>query len=375
MLLIAWFGRAIMQKLDFFKKHSGMLRKILGLIIIGTVGLMIYNEGYTGATFTTPTQNNEVKQTALINGITPSPAPDFVGITAWINSPPLTIEQLKGKVVLIDFWTYSCINCVRTLPYITKWDAEYRDKGLVIIGVHAPEFAFEKKLSNVQAAVEKYGIRYPVALDSDLATWTNFHNEYWPAHYLIDKQGNVVYTHFGEGDYNITENNIRVLLGLGAKKEMPVAQAPLAPAQTPETYLGYARAERFTGGSLINKRPAPYAFPSIVLLNHWALSGVWQIGAQAITVRKAGAALRLNFIARKVFLVMGTEDGKPRMVRVLLNGATPGKAAGADVKDGTVTVDHQGLYELIDQGATQNGVLELQTDDPGLQAYAFTFGD
>jgi thiol-disulfide isomerase/thioredoxin len=302
--------------------------------------------------------------------------PELNGAIMWLNSPPLTRAQLKGKVVLVDFWTYSCINCVRTLPYITAWDAKYRDKGLVIIGVHSPEFEFEKKLDNVQAATVKYGIHYPVALDSDLATWSAFKNQYWPAHYLIDKNGQVVYTHFGEGDYDVTENNIRVLLGLGPEKaEAPMTTDQAAHAdsgQTQETYLGYSRAKNFVGDATHDKA-ADYTFPNNLPLNNWALSGAWKIGAENITSEKPDAALRLNFAAKKVFLVLGA-GGKPVHLRVMLNGKPVTAGAGADVKDGVVTVDRDALYELINQGESKNGLLEISADGPGLRAFAFTFG-
>jgi hypothetical protein len=232
--------------------------------------------------------------------------------------------------------------------------------------------------------VARFGIHYPVVLDNGLATWQNFNNHYWPAHYLIDKQGNVVYTHFGEGEYDVTENNIRTLLGLGAGQgEAAQAERPsFSSLQTPETYLGYARAENFSNDEgAVHDKDAEYAFPSTLLLNDWALGGYWHIGREKITAAPAPAqtqpaphSLRLNFIARKVFLVLGTEDGKPISVTVSLNGKPAGAAAGADVKNGSVTVDSERLYELIDQGSVKNGVLELQTDRPGLQAYAFTFG-
>jgi thiol-disulfide isomerase/thioredoxin len=309
----------------------------------------------------------------------PYPAPEIEGIYSWINSPPLKMADLRGKVVLVDFWAYSCINCLRTLPILAGWDTKYRDKGLVIIGMHAPEFPFERKEENVKRAAKRYGVNYPIALDSDLVTWGKFHNEYWPAHYLIDKQGRVVYTHFGEGDYDVTENNIRYLLGMGPEAGKPSSlQLPSVSGllQTPETYLGYARAENFANeGNAAHGESVHFEFPSTLLLNRWALQGDWRVDSQIVTVQKAGAALRLNFFARKVFWVAGTKDGKPVHVRVLLNSKPIGKVAGADVKDGVLTVDGERLYEVIDQGSAGNGVLELQTDDPGLQAYSFTFGN
>jgi cytochrome c biogenesis protein CcdA/thiol-disulfide isomerase/thioredoxin len=378
MLLIALLGRKIMGRLTFLKTHSYAVRRVLGVIIMAAAALI-----YSGADVQLLAASGGSALSVGSGGLEgalehPYPAPEIVGIQEWINSKPLKIADLRGKVVLIDFWTYSCINCVRTLPAITKWDAKYRDKGLIIIGVHSPEFEFEKKLANVKAATEKYGIHYPVALDSNLRTFANFNNQYWPAHYLIDKSGNVVYTHFGEGDYDVTENNIRTLLGVGpetAPIEAPAESSSSSFMQTPETYLGYARAQSFAGHeAAADDQSSSYSFPSTLLLNQWALDGEWLIGAEYIVAQKPEAKLRLDFIARKVFLVLGTQDGKPIAVHVLLNGKPVDKEAGADVKYGVLTVDHQGLYELIDQGATKNGILELESDAPGLQAYAFTFG-
>jgi hypothetical protein len=225
-------------------------------------------------------------------------------------------------------------------------------------------------------AVARYGIRYPVALDNDLATWTNFNNRYWPAHYLIDRDGRVVYTHFGEGDYGVTENNIRYLLGLGGQAAPePAAEPSYSPGQTPETYLGYDRAENF-GGKERARRDADFAyrFPPFLPEDAWALSGKWRVEAEKIVSVEGGAALRLNFRARKVFLVLGAAGGKPVHISIRLNGEAVGGNAGKDAPAGSATVDHYTLYELIDQKAPRNSLLEIKTDVPGLEAYAFTFG-
>jgi len=278
--------------------------------------------------------------------------------------------------VQVDFWIYSFINCVRTLPYTTNWDRKYRDQGLVIVGVHAPEFEFEKKLDNVKAAIAQHGIRYPVALDNKLATWANFDNLYWPAHYLIDREGKVVYTHFGEGEYAVTENNIRYLLGLKSKAETIQTQTPaIAPDQTPETYLGHARAENFAGKeAVLPDAERTYRFPDSLAESAWALSGRWKVESEKITAGEKGAGLRLNFKARKVFMVLGTSSGKPVHVSIRLNGAAVGPNAGKDAPGGVVSVGHNTLYELIDQKSPNNSLLKIQSDEPGLEAYAFTFG-
>ena len=213
MLIIAIAGRYAVSHLGFFRTRTEFFRKLLGIIIIFSVIFLMFATNITSSVANT--NDNPVLSGDLLNGLSqPYPAPPIVGIDAWINSPPLQLADLKGKVVLIDFWTYSCINCIRTLPYIKDWYAKYHDKGLVIIGVHTPEFEFEKNLDNVKNAVKAFNILYPVALDSHYATWKSFQNQYWPAHFLIDKAGNIVYEHFGEGDYAITEHNIRYLLGL-----------------------------------------------------------------------------------------------------------------------------------------------------------------
>lgn len=380
MLIIALTGRQIMQKLGFLKNHALRLRQALGLVIIGA-GLLLYSGVTTlllASGGTAPEATNASAETLRDPLASPVAAPEFTGIQQWLNSAPLTMAGLKGKVVLIDFWTYSCINCIRTLPYVTAWDRKYRDKGLVIVGVHAPEFEFEKKPANVQKAIKVHNIQYPVALDNTLATWSAFQNRYWPAHYLINRKGQVVYVHFGEGKYDVTEHNIRVLLDAS---DMDKAEIPAADigkpglVQSPETYLGYARADNFSSKeSMARDQSAPYSYPEFLLLNHWALQGQWQIGAQNITAQATGAKLRYNFIAGRVFLVLGTTDGKPLTVKLTLNGKPVGDKAGKDAANGVLTVSGETLYELINQHGTSNGILELEATAPGLQAYAFTFG-
>lgn len=375
MLLIALAGRKIMNRLEFVKKHSYAFRRGLGVIIIGMAALI-----YSGADVKLLAASDDGASTLAAQKLTlgldhPYPAPDIAPTKDWINSSPLSLADLRGKVVLIDFWTYSCVNCVRTLPYITKWDEKYRNDGLVIIGVHSPEFEFEKKIDNVRKAVAQFGIHYPVVLDNNLRTWSNFKNQYWPAHYLIDKNGRVVYTHFGEGDYDATENNIRRLLGLGKGTLVQGEKVGFSFAETPETYLGYTRAQSFASVEPVTRgEPMPYSFPSDLRRHDWALSGNWEIDRENVTSKQENAALRLHFIARKVFLVLGSEDGKTIHVHVFLNKKPPGNLAGADIKDGVLTIDRERLYELIDQGAVKEGLLELHADEPGLQAYAFTFG-
>ncbi len=375
MLIIALTGRKIMNKLRFFTTHAEAVRKGFGILILLAVAFIA--SGVDARSFFTKKETTEIAASGGLEDALPHPypAPEFAGIEAWLNSQPLTMASLKGKAVLIDFWTYSCINCVRTLPYITKWDKQYRDQGLVIIGVHAPEFEFEKNKANVEAAIARHGIKYPVALDNKLDTWTNFKNRYWPAHYLIDKEGRVVYTHFGEGNYAETENNIRHLLGLSTQASQQPETPVFSINQTPETYLGYGRAQHYHSEPVTRDKTAVYHFPKFLPTDGWALNGNWNVQAEKIVAEKSGASLQLNFTARKVFLVLGSASGQPIQAELTLNGEPLKNAAGKDVANGLLTVSQHTLYELIDQKEAKNGLLDIKTELPGLEAYAFTFGD
>ena len=373
MLLITLFGRLIIMHLNFFKKHALLVRKILGLVIIASVIWMIYGDGSFAAS--SPT-SRESSNSGLTNGIAAYPAPPIEGITAWINSPPLQITDLKNKVILIDFWAYSCINCIRTFPYLKKWYSDYHDKGLVIIGVHAPEFEFEQDVNNVKNSAEKNGLTYPIALDNQFKTWRNYQNQYWPAHYLIDKNGNVVYQHFGEGDYDITESNIRFLLGLNPSTS--TTEIPSIPSfqQTPETYLGYARAETFSSAeTMLHNHPQEYHFPNVLNQNNWALQGKWNVMAERIVSQGANSAIKIRFHAKKVFIVMGSASDKPIQLKLLLNGESVINEKGKDVQNSMIIVSHHKLYDAINLKATETAVLELITNDPGLEMYTFTFGE
>jgi len=273
----------------------------------------------------------------------------------WFNSKPLTMRSLRGRVVLIDFWTYSCVNCLRTLPYVKRWHDEYRSKGLTIVGVHSPEFAFEHEASNVRAAVKRLGIRYPVVQDNDFATWNAYANQYWPAKYLVDRRGHVRLVHFGEGDYGHTENVIRRLLGLRPRgMEMDVPPAGLV---TPESYLGYERIARYAGSPIAQDRSARYRLPRELAQNELAYGGRWKVEGERI-VAGEDARLRLHFHARDVYLVLG---GRGR-VDVFVRGR----------KTRTVPVDSYRLYTLR-EGEPDDAVMELRVT-PGVAAYAFTFG-
>jgi cytochrome c biogenesis protein CcdA/thiol-disulfide isomerase/thioredoxin len=378
MLLIAIFGRFLMAKLGFLKNHSNALRKILGVIILASVGLMAYQDSYSTNTFSSATKTGDTFQTALINPTTPYPAPPLTGIVGWINSPPLELSQLKGKVVLIDFWTYSCINCMRTLPYLNSWYTKYHDKGLVIIGVHTPEFDFEKNADNVKKAVEKYGIKYPVALDSNFGAWQSFNNSYWPAHYLINKEGNVVYQHFGEGEYDVTENNIRFLLGLNKVSADTASSDDMANMfhnLTPETYLGYERAANYKSPqNILQNAEASYTFPKVLPDNGWGLEGKWIVDDKFIVSASNEAAVKLRFNAKHVYIVMGNPHDKPIKVKLLLNGEEVVDDQGKDVQNGEVMVNGHALYDVLSFKSSESGVLEIMASEPGLEVYTFTFG-
>jgi cytochrome c biogenesis protein CcdA/thiol-disulfide isomerase/thioredoxin len=315
--------------------------------------------------------------------------PSLSGATEWLNTPPLTTEGLRGKVVLIDFWTYSCINCLRAIPYVRAWAEKYRDQGLVVIGVHSPEFAFEKNIDNVRRAVRDLKIGYPVAIDNAYAIWRAFGNQYWPAHYFIDTQGRIRHHHFGEGDYEESEAAIRSLLAEAGKGEMAggyvnvsatgvEAAGDLVAVQSPETYVGYERAENFVSpGGVVRDKPHAYTAPPSPQKNQWALDGDWTVeGERAVLDGKTGRIV-YRFHARDLHLVLGpAPDAKPVRFRVSIDGAPPGADHGSDIdSDGNGTVNEQRLYQLVRQGdAVKDRTFEIEFLDPGAEAFAFTFG-
>jgi cytochrome c biogenesis protein CcdA/thiol-disulfide isomerase/thioredoxin len=314
--------------------------------------------------------------------------PSLSGAAAWLNSPPLTAEGLKGKVVVIDFWTYSCINCLRSIPYVRAWAEKYQDHGLVVIGVHTPEFAFERNVKNVRTAVADLKIGYPVAVDNDYKIWRAFDNEYWPAHYFIDAQGRTRYHHFGEGEYDESERVIQRLLMEAGNSGVPTSLvsvaatgAEAAPSahddQSPETYIGYDRADNFASpGGIVEDEAHTYAAVPLQL-NQWSLAGDWTVGAQNAMLDKVGGRIAFRFHARDLHLVLGpAADGKPIRYRVTIDGAAPCVNHGTDTDaDGQGIIDGQRLYQLIRQsGAISDHTFEIEFLDTAVQAYAFTFG-
>jgi cytochrome c biogenesis protein CcdA/thiol-disulfide isomerase/thioredoxin len=318
--------------------------------------------------------------------------PSLDGAVQWLNSPPLTAAELRGKVVLVDFWTYSCINCLRTLPYVSAWAHKYRDLGFVVIGVHAPEFPFERDIGNVKKAVHDLGIDYPVAIDNRYAIWRAFGNEYWPAHYFIDAQGRIRYHHFGEGDDAQSERVIQALLAENGHPEaqnVPIglehvpargalAAADVADMQSPETYVGYARAEHFTSpGGEAHDAARRYDAPARPALNDWGLAGTWKVGADDATLASPSGRIVYRFHARDLHLVLGPgAAAKPVRFRITLDGTAPGDAHGADVDaQGFGTVTGQRLYQLVrQQGAIADRTFAIEFLDPSVRAYSFTFG-
>jgi cytochrome c biogenesis protein CcdA/thiol-disulfide isomerase/thioredoxin len=384
LLLFALAAQSGMN-LQGLRRRAPQLRPALGALIAGAAVLMIFGLDLKLATYvpgyTHSLQRVERAAAAqreidrLVAGrrhVLPESelrdfgqAPEFQEIDRWFNSKPLTLASLRGKVVLIDFWTYSCINCLRTLPYVKRWAATYRRAGLVVVGVHTPEFAFEHVPANVERAVRSLGVDYPVALDNGYETWSAWGNQYWPAKYLVDRQGHVRYAHFGEGEYQRSEDVIRRLL---AEKALPKPVSASIRDQTPterltpETYLGSARIDRFVGSRLIPGREADYSIPKVVPQSSFGYGGRWTVEKERIVAGR-NARLRLSFHARKVFLVIGAND-RTGTVQVTVDGRSLQ----------TVQVTEDRLYTLAElPGEAANHTLDLSFS-PGTEAYAFTFG-
>jgi thiol-disulfide isomerase/thioredoxin len=314
--------------------------------------------------------------------------PSLAGANAWLNSPPLTTEQLRGKVVVVDFWTYSCINCLRALPYVEAWAQKYKDHGLIVIGVHSPEFAFERDVNNVRRAVSDLGVTYPVANDSGLVIWRAFNNQFWPAHYFVDAQGRIRHHHFGEGGYDESERVIQTLLAEAGNRDVPggivvpsangaEAASNFRDVQSPETYLGYARAAHFASGTIERDRAHLYESPASLQLNQWGLGGTWTVGAESAALQRAPGTIVFRFHARDVHLVLGAAaDGKPVRFRVKVDGAEPATAHGVDTDaSGAGTVTQMRLYQLVrESGEVKDHTFEIEFLDPGVRAFSFTFG-
>jgi cytochrome c biogenesis protein CcdA/thiol-disulfide isomerase/thioredoxin len=312
--------------------------------------------------------------------------PSLAGATGWLNSSAIDAKSLKGKIVLVDFWTYSCINCIRTIPEVKALSERYGKDGLVVIGVHTPEFAFERDPANIRKAIADFGIHYPVAIDNNYAIWRAFNNQYWPAHYLADAQGRIRYHHFGEGGAQATEAAIRTLLaeagrkpgeGMAQEQAKGASAAPSGEAATGETYVGFGRGANFASpGGFVRGKAANYAVPDQLARGQWAYAGKWTVELQRGRLEAAGGSITMRFQARDLHLVLGSPDGKPVRFRVTLDGKAPGADHGMDIDaagNGQVT-DHR-LYQLVRQkGGAAERIFTITFLDPGVEAYAFTFG-
>ncbi len=314
--------------------------------------------------------------------------PDLDGAVAWLNSAPLSSKALRGKVVLVNFWTYSCINSLRELPYMKAWAAKYKDAGLVVIGVHAPEFGFEKDPANVKTAVFDLKVAYPIPIDSDHSIWRAFRNEYWPADYFVDAKGRIRYHHFGEGEYVKSERVIQALLrenGATGLDESTVRIAadgaevpPSEDVRSPETYAGSARTEKFASPERMSPDSRKtYSLPERPALNQWGLGGSWKAGAESDTLEAAPGKIVFRFHARDLHMVLGpARNGAPVRFKVKLNGAAPGDGHGSDSgADGAGEIRQPRMYQLIRQkGPIEDATFEIEFLDPGVEVFSFTFG-
>ncbi len=394
LLAILLGGRRLLQRFPFLVKSSGAVQRVFGgLMLLTAVALLTgadrqvqvwvqttfpqYGTGLT-ALEDQSVVREELAKLEPTRASTPVAQPLSLASGAWINSPPLSLDGLKGKVVLLDFWTYSCVNCVRTLPYLRAWYEKYKGEGLVIVGVHSPEFAFERSEANVRQAVKDLGVTWPVVQDNAFGIWNAYQNKFWPSHYLYGRDGELLETHSGEGGYAETEALIVRALGLrptaGASPAsmgtvagaISVSSGPL----TPETYLGYARGARFASPQdVAADSEAQYSLPTTLATDEWALAGRWTIGSEASTATK-GARLLLHFQGQRVYLVLRPVPGEAAHITVKIGGRP---ANGGDVHDGVLTLDKDRLYQVVDQTDSGEGLLELEMAGQ-VAVYAFTFG-
>jgi len=414
--LAVWIGGRVFNALQARLGLGDVLRRVLGvaaLLAVVAIGLG-WDTGLLTRLSTVSTARIEQGLLDAVPGAQPAAPPMMMmagatagadaplpvegtlpaldGATGWLNSPPLKAEQLRGKVVLVDFWTYSCINCLRAMPFVHEWERRYRDHGLVVVGVHTPEFAFERDPRNVIKAVQQLKVEYPVALDNQYSIWRAFNNQYWPAQYFVDAQGNIRAHQFGEGNYAHSEQVIRRLLTEAGQTDLPppadpaaadlqgvATQADMGNLRSPETYLGHARAEHFASpGGQRTDAAFDYTLPASLALNQWGLSGRWTVTDEAAQLQQASGRIAFQFHARDLHLVLApTQDGTPVRFRVWLDGKPlPAADAGSDVgADGSGVVTENRLYQLVRQrGTVSPHRFEIEFLDAGVQAYAFTFG-
>lgn len=397
MFAIMYSGQRLTARLPQVMKYTTKIQQGFGVLMILTALAIYFNidrqfqtallEKFPQyGTGLTQFENNPLVEKQLENlsgerenGTTGQPAPNrnFEGATRWLNSEALTLEQLKGKVVLVDFWTYSCINCIRTLPYLTAWHEKYKDEGLVIIGVHSPEFEFEKSQTNVEKAMVDFGITYPVVQDNDFAIWQSYDNRYWPAKYLIDANGQIRYTHFGEGEYDVTEEKIRQLLqeaGQTVDSETVQVNGVSPNARiTPETYLGLGRLEA-SMNSITTTGLQTFEYSQTLPQNRFSLDGVWDVQMEHLAA-SSNSKLVLSFKAKQVFLVITPGPNGGKIKTSLDGGVMPLIKAGTDVKESTMQLDTDRLYRIFSASEVEEHRLELDfSDAPGAKVFAFTFG-
>lgn len=387
-------GNKFLGSLKKFLKVDQLIKKILGFTVLLGVATIAFNLDRTVLTQLSKLETVSIEKKLL--SLTKSESnpelpittlPELSGATAWLNTSALSPKELSGKVVLIDFWTYSCINCLRTLPYVKTWAEKYKEEGLVVIGVHAPEFAFEKIQANVESAMRDSKINYPVAIDNEFRIWNAFHNQYWPAHYFFDRQGKLRHYHFGEGDYIESEKVIRDLLSENGQvllvKSLSVqaegVQAPSSemPETSPESYIGFTRAENFASlPSIQNDKIANYQLPKKFEINQWALQGLWIINRENAVLQKDSGKILHRFKGRDLHLVLGGSE--KIKFKVKLDGKAPGPNKGVDIsEDGLGVIDSHRLYQLIrlqESESIKDHLFEIEFFDSGAEAYAFTFG-
>lgn len=404
MLAIMIGGRGLLQKIPWLLPNTSKIQKVFGVLMILTaIGIFFnidrrfqvfildkfpsYGTGLTkieensavkdqlNKVFRGGSSNSNTKSATLGNY---GPAPEIIPGGDWINSDPLQISSLRGKVVLIDFWTYTCINCIRTLPYLKEWNEKYKEKGLVIIGVHSPEFEFEKNVNNLRKAISDYEITYPIVQDNDFSTWSAYSNRYWPAKYLIDKDGEVRYFHFGEGDYDTTEKVIQELLKDAGNEvsvqinnmEQDIKYSELSH----ETYLGSLRMDYLHPNGKVSNGEKSFILEKNIPKNKFSLGGKWIVSDEHST-STANSTLEYNFNASKVFLVMRSNNETPKEIKVYLDGKLiPESQSGIDIKNGTITINSDRLYDLINIDEIENHTLRLEFQDEGVEVFAFTFG-
>ena len=395
-------GKQVFARMKGSLGASEAIRKVLGVaVLVGVTAIALGLDtrilAKLSSAQTTSLESNLARKLGLGSAASskadfsaPLPVegvlPPFDGLGPWLNSPPLTREQLRVKVVLIDFWTYSCINCIRSIPYVKAWHERYAKDGLVVIGVHAPEFAFERNPANVRKAIADLGITYPVALDNQYQLWRALKNNYWPAHYFIDARGRVRFHHFGEGNYENSEKVIRALLMEAGKRPAALggtvaldgasAAAKRETLHSRETYLGYRRADRFVSpGGLARDTVKDYSLAPTAL-NQWAYGGQWRAEGERSVAVAAGTQIRMRFHARDLHMVLTSTTGRPVRFRVTLDGKAPGADAGLDIgPDGSGTVREEGFYQLIRQtGEVKDRLFEIEFLDSGAAAFTLTFG-